>query len=149
MPNDRPAFSALLDSSVKMIIISDRLWRIQARECPSRQTAAKSQATKVKGKEGLRSPRIIRRAAYVTLRLYRISKMASTEEQIAEYYKQKPNFVDLWQKYPPSSITTAKQTTTATNTTSSNNTMPVHPKEEEASGSKSPRHALSLTLTDL
>ena len=60
------------------------------------------------------------------------STMLSQEDKhdIAAYYKQKPNFVELWEKYHPSSETAAKQTTS--NTT----TMPVHPKEEEATGSK-------------
>jgi len=63
--------------------------------------------------------------------------MLSQEERddIIAYYKQKPNFIELWQKYPPSSSEpTKKQSTTTTTTTTT--TMPVHPKEEEASGSK-------------
>ena len=56
--------------------------------------------------------------------------MVSFEEKIANYYKEKPKFTDLWQQHPP---TDSKKNSTQVPSTTTN--MPVHPSEETATGS--------------
>jgi len=56
----------------------------------------------------------------------------SPQELIAAYYKQKPDFIALWQKNQP--LESQESTDTNAQTTTD---MPVHPKEEETGGSES------------